>query len=144
MKAVGFSDESLIFKHHQFRAHPIFNPDFARENLVSLAETVVMLAFYASIVILLLHWAVVLGYFKTQTITWAVIEGATKFLLYKIPENLQTDRFSIFLAIITTVFAARLARHAFELVKADLHPKKSKYGQKNQQKSFRRAAKSAV
>jgi hypothetical protein len=126
MKTVGFSGESLILWHQKFHVHPIFNPGYARENLVSLAETVVMMALYASIAILALHWTVVLGYIAPQTIPWMLIEGATKILLYRLPAKLINDRFGIFLALVTTIFAARLTRRSFELVKADLHPKKTK------------------
>ena len=126
MRTVGNTGASSISLHKNDHVHPIFDPTYARENLVSLAQTLVMGFMYFSIFALLLHWFVMEGYIETQTIPWALIEGSTDYLLYRLPENLIYDKLSIALAIITTIVAARLVRRSFEILKADIQPGKKK------------------
>jgi hypothetical protein len=122
MGTVGSQSEALLSWHRQSHTHPIFNPDYAKENLVSLAETLAMLYLYFAIFTLTLHYFVVSGLIETQTIPWMIIEASTRNLLNRIPAELVTNKFSIALAIITTIVAAKLTRNSFEIVKASLHP----------------------
>jgi hypothetical protein len=123
MKKVGLSGESLITWHSEMHGHPIFDPEFAKENLVSLAETVVLLYFGFVSFILFMHYFVLLGYISEQTIPWLIIESNARALMGNYPPGIADDKMAVFVAIVTTIVAIKLVRRAFSLVKADLHPK---------------------
>lgn len=123
MGTVGSQSEALLTLHRRAHIHPIFNPAYAKENLVSLAETLVMLYFYFAILTLVLHYFVISGYIHTQTIPWLLIELSTANLLNRIPAELVVNKLAVALAVITTIVAAKLTKNSFEIIKADLHPK---------------------
>jgi hypothetical protein len=122
MKKVGLSGESLISWHREIHVHPIFDPAYAKENLVSLAETLVTLYFGFVTFVLLMHYFVLMGYIQTQTIPWLVIEMNASALMGNYPPGIATDKFAVFVALITTIMALKLVRRAFALLKAELHP----------------------
>jgi len=125
MGKVGEST-ALISWHKGFRVHPIDDPRYARENLVSLAETMVMLYFYYVILILVLHFLAISGVIEAETLPWLIIETNAANILSHIPREMSEDRLNILVAILTTIVAARSVRYSFDILKADMHPGKRK------------------
>lgn len=124
MKKDIFRSESLLSWHREMKSHPLFKPENAKENLVSLAETIVLLYLAIVTIVLTLHFFVLSGYFKPQTLPLFLSEGAARILMGKILGPKFNIRAVVFLAIITTIVLARVAHYSFDLIKADFHSKR--------------------
>lgn len=126
MKTVGFQSDFVILWHKHFMTHPVFDPKYARENIVSLVETLVMLFLYLSLLVLFLHWLVVLGFFIKGNIPWGMIEASTRILPFRPKTPFYNNPFGIFVSIVVTVGVIQVIKHSFELIKAEMHPKRNR------------------
>lgn len=116
----------MILWHKHFRNHPIANPTYAKENLVSLAETILILFLYFSAAVLFFHWLVILGFFVRGNIPWGIIEGSAHIIPFKPKFAIYDEPFEIFIAIVTTIVSIKIIKNSFELMKAAMHPKRAR------------------
>jgi hypothetical protein len=122
MKVVGSQSRQILSWHRTVHWHPIFNPQYARENLISLVETFAMLFLYTATLIYLLHLLALLGIFEQETLVWLIIETNAQGLMFGAPNYVFESREYIVGVIIASVVVAYLVRRAFSVAKANNHP----------------------
>ena len=118
---MGLHFGQLLSWHRKEKIHPIFNPDFAKENLVSLAETFVVLYLYLINGILALHLAVTLGLFETETLLWLIIELNARTLYFGLPEAYFQSVYVAAGMLAFTVVSTVLIHLSLDVLRANLH-----------------------
>jgi len=106
--------------HRKYHSHPIFNPEYARENLVSLVETLVMFYIYSLIISLVIFLFATIGFVETDSMLVLYAHQ-----LYG-PFIVQTGENSVAVCLITILIYSVIAliiRESFEVYKATQHPK---------------------
>lgn len=119
---LGTNFVNVLAWHKKSDTHPIFNAEYTRENLVSFAETSVMLFEYLVLGFLALHFANTLGFLEEETLAWFVVENSAKVLYFGLPLSVFESPYwaaGFFLMTLIMVFVLRLA---FDVLKANLHP----------------------
>jgi len=121
MQTLGLHFGRLLSWHRKEKIHPVFNPDFAKENLVSLAETFVVLYLYLINGILALHLAVTLGFFETETLLWLIIELNARTLYFGLPEAYFQSVYVTAGILSFTIVSTVLIHLSLDVLRANLH-----------------------
>lgn len=118
---MGLHFGRLLSWHRKEKIHPLFDPDFAKENLVSLAETFVVLFLYLVNGILALHLAVTLGLFETETLLWLIIELNARTLYFGLPEAYFQSVYVAAGILAFTIVSTALIHLSLDVLRASLH-----------------------
>jgi hypothetical protein len=122
MKKVGIQNGQLLIWHRTERQHPIFSVKYARENLVSLIESLFMLYMYLVLSVLLLHLSNLYGFLESETLTWLIVESTARNLMLEAPDAIFFDRSYVVFSISVVILAMFIVRVSFNIAKARLHP----------------------
>jgi hypothetical protein len=135
MKTLGRKYKSILIWHNRTQSHPIFDPSYARENLVSLGQGLLMLSLYFAFSILLMHFLRTLNVWDAENLSGYLIEVATKFLYFGLPAHLFPNPYVAAAFVGGTLLAAVAVHLSLDILKANLHPQASglfnKYQSKN-------------
>ncbi|MDD3480709.1 MAG: hypothetical protein PHW75_00565 [Patescibacteria group bacterium] len=117
----------LIFKWHRTKKrHPVFDPKYAQENLLSLFGFLFMTLLYLVSTILFLHLLVLGGVVETETILWLMIESGTRIILVGFPEQMIAGTLFSGLSFTSSLILIFFARLIIGLYQAKLHPESEK------------------
>lgn len=114
--------KQLLAWHKKEKIHLLFDPTNARENLISLVESLAVFVFYFVIVIMILHLLILNGLFETETLSWLIVESLFGKLMKGVPASLIENKLFVSMTIIITLGILYIVRLAFNITKARMHP----------------------
>lgn len=122
MATTGTNFVNILSWHKKSDSHPLFSVEYARENLASLAETLVMLASYLVLGVLVLHFAYTIGLLETETLLWLFVQNWTRALYFGLPPSVLGNPYWAAGFILVTFMMVFVLHLAFDVLKANLHP----------------------
>ncbi len=122
MATLGTGFVNILAWHKKSDTHPIFSAEYFRENLVSFAETIVMLAAYFVLGVLALHFAYILDLLEAETLLWLFVENGARFLYLGLPLFVFESPYWAIGFFLVTVVMIFVLHFAFDVLKAKLHP----------------------
>lgn len=111
---------NLLVWHRTMHRHPIFDPDYARENLVSFGQTVLALGYFFVLGSFLIELLYNYHLLDNESILYAIFSSSINNFLFSFNNS---EMFNTITTIIIYLMLGLIGRELIEIYKASLHPK---------------------